>query len=217
MIGLWANNNGGSSSSSLSSSLSPLAPPFTVDRSNPKPNSNPVTSFSEYGGGSFSSDIYNWQYSSAASASRSDFLTDRRDEISPAGSNAKVENYPYSGSESNFSPSSSNWVPPVPTLSNPFNYPSFPFATKLVGDDTLSAGLNEANNDLIPIIRQTQADYGQCLSGLEFPPPWGSFWNGAAEGKQGKMAEVDGSTRDYMKQGMDYFRLEKLKIISYRR
>lgn len=226
-MGLGYLGNGGPSSSNLS----PLAPPFTVDRSNPKSNSNPLTIFTEpppYGV-PFTSSLHNWQYPQP-SASRPDFISKFDSEVDSIRTTSlpSANDYCYLGSES-INPPSTQWAPPNPSVSNSSNPLSYlgapkqyypPYASQVVDDNSSLVGVNEANYDLlsnsglVPMVGSSQVDYTQGLSGVEFPPPWGGFWNGLAEGKRGKRTEADGSFRleeadlsgsivykDYKKQG----------------
>lgn len=212
MMGLGYLGNGGGPSSS---NLSPLAPPFTVDRSNPKanPNSNtnPLATFTEptpYGV-PFSSSLHNWHYSQP-SVSRPDFVSDFESEVNSVRTTSLPlgNDYCYLGSES-INPPSTQWAPPNPSVSNttnPFSYLGGanqyypPYGSQVVDDNSSLVGVNEVGYDLlstagiVPMVGSSQVDYTQGLSTVEFPPPWGSFWNGLGEAKRGKRAEADGSS-----------------------
>ncbi|PSS32932.1 Sickle tail protein [Actinidia chinensis var. chinensis] len=237
MMGLGSFVNGGSSSSS--SNLSALAPPFTVDRSNPKPNSNPLANFTEppYAV-PFHSAFPNWQYSHP-SASRPDLFYNMESELDSIRTTGlpTANDYGYLGSLSVSSPSAH--MPPLsPNVSSatdrftflqyssaiPSNcvepkeyYP--PLVPPVVDDAIPLVALNEPSYDLLstsrvgPLGGTSQVDYTQSLSGLEYTPPWGSFWNRLADEEQGKRVGRDGNFRleeksdagiyshKYMKQG----------------
>ncbi|GFY84005.1 hypothetical protein Acr_03g0007790 [Actinidia rufa] len=239
MMGLGSFVNGGSSSSSSSSNLSALAPPFTVDRSNPKPNSNPQANFTEppYAV-PFHSSFPNWQYSHP-SASRPDLFYNMESELDSIRTTGlpTANDYGYLGSHSVSSPSAH--MPPLsPNASSatdrftflqyssaiPSNcvepkeyYP--PLVPPVVDDAIPLVALNEPSYDLLSTSRvgpfggTSQVDYTQSLSGLEYTPPWGSFWNRLADEEQGKRVGRDGNFRleeksdagiyvhKYMKQG----------------
>ncbi|KAL7183474.1 hypothetical protein ACSBR2_025808 [Camellia fascicularis] len=217
MMGIGSLGNVGSSSSSSSSNLSALAPPFTVDRSNPKPNSNPLAHFTESPYVPFNSSFPNWQYSHSSASgtnlySNIDFGVDSiRTTCVPS-----AKDYSYLGSNSVNSPTPH--MPPLnPNVSSatdsftflqyssgiPSNrvevepyYP--PFVSTLVEDDNPLVALNEPSYDLLsnscvaPLDGSFQVDYTQSLSGLEYTPQWGGFWNRLADGEQGEQVEPDG-------------------------
>ncbi|KAL8127667.1 uncharacterized protein LOC141721522 [Apium graveolens] len=192
--------NGGLSSAA--SNLSPLAPPFTVDRSNTKFDSNLISNFSENNYGvPFSSSLHDWQYPQP-SASAPEYYSNYESEI---GSLHTTE-YSYPGSGP-INPPNVHWAPPNPNTtdpkSNPFSYSGAPkqyYPTYQVVDDSVSSvGLSEANYELlsssgiVPVAGSSQVDYSQGLSSLEFAPPWGGYWNGLSEGNCGRRTDIDGS------------------------
>ncbi|KAA8533520.1 hypothetical protein F0562_031046 [Nyssa sinensis] len=228
-MGLGSLGNGGSSSSS--SNLSASAPPFSVDRSNPKP---PLFHLTE----SFSSSFHNWQYSHS-SASTPDFFGNPVTEVDSIRTTylPSMNDHLYSGSQSISSPST-HWPPLNPTVkneTNAFSYlqysggiptnhvdskPYYPSYVPPVDDDTPLVSLNEPSYDLlssslvVPLDGSSQVDYTESLSGLEYTTQWGGFWNGLADREQGKRLELDRSFcseemdvagsyayKDYMKQG----------------
>ncbi|XAR52114.1 hypothetical protein NMG60_11020019 [Bertholletia excelsa] len=226
MMGLGVLGSGSSSSSS--SNLSPLAPPFTVDRTNPRPSSSQLVQFKEASFGMpFQSSFHSWQYPHS-SASRSDLYSNLRSEVdsirttclpspddsrfmgsrSAASSNATAvtDAFAFTGYTNDKN------VPNNRLEAKPF-YPSFASP-----DD--GTALTEANYDLLstylgaPLNRSSLDDYTQGLSGLECTPQWGSFWNGFSNAQQGKLVELDGRFcseetnvaascvyEDYIKQG----------------
>ncbi|KAL7003754.1 hypothetical protein U1Q18_004900 [Sarracenia purpurea var. burkii] len=216
MMSLGYLTNGSSSSSS--SSLSALAPPFTVDRSN-KPNSNPRVHIT----GSpyavpFHYPFNNWQYSHSSS-SRPDLFSNLDLELGsiPTTGLPSISDYGYSSSHPVSSLSSH--MPPLDPNANAgtdaFTFLQFssctpsvcveskPYCPPLVSpvvDDAISlVALNEHSYDLLSnscvtaLGETSQVDYTRSLSGLEYTPPWGSFWYGLADGELGKQGEVDGS------------------------
>lgn len=220
--------NGGLSSAA--SNLSPLAPPFTVDRSNPKIDSSSINNFSENTYGvPFSSSLHNWQYPHP-SASAPEYYSNYESEI---GSLHTID-YSYLGSEP-MNPPNVHWTPPNPNTTDPTNNPfSYSGAPKqyyppyqVVDDSVSSVGFSEANYELlsssgiVPVVGSSQIDYSQGLSSVEFAPPWGGYWNGLSEGNCGRRTDIDGSFhfeeadfpgphvyRDYLKQGMTDFSSE---------
>lgn len=201
--------NGGLSSAS---NLSPLAPPFTVDRTNPKFDLKPISNFSETNtyGVPFSS-LHNWQYPHS-SASGPEY-------------HSNYESEPINPPSVHWAPPNTNTTDPT---NNPFSYSGDPkqyYPTYQVVDDNVSSvGLNEANYELlsssglVPVVGSSQVDYSQGLSSLGFAPPRGGYWNGLSEGNCGRRTDIDGSFhfeetdfrgphvyRDYLKQGMTSF------------
>ncbi|KAK3042832.1 hypothetical protein RJ639_001105 [Escallonia herrerae] len=203
-MGLGYVGYGGSSSSS---NLSPLAPPFTVDRSNSNPNSNPLVHFTEppYAAVPFNS----WQYPHSSS-SRTDFYASNSDVDSiRTASLPSASDYGTVGLDP-INPPNPRWAPLDASAGTNKGIHSFsylgdpkpyypPYASPVVNDDAPLMSLNEANFDslvtsgLLPMDGSSRVDYTQTLTGLEYPPQWGGFWNGLAEGKRGKRMDVDGS------------------------
>uniref|UniRef100_A0A5B6ZGU9 Uncharacterized protein n=1 Tax=Davidia involucrata TaxID=16924 RepID=A0A5B6ZGU9_DAVIN len=228
MMRLGYLGNGGSSSSS--SNLSASAPPFSVDRSNPKPNT--VMHFTD--AASINSSLHNWQYSHSSS-SRPDFFSNPVTEVDSVRTTClpSMNDYRYSGSQSIPSPST-HWPPLSPGVKNAtdaFSYlqysggiptnvveskPYYPSYIAPVDGGTPLEALNEPSYDLLSSSHASQIDYTQSLAGLEYTPQWGGFWNGLADKeKQGKRLEIDGSLcseemnvagsyvfNNYMKQGV---------------
>ncbi|XP_016445059.2 uncharacterized protein LOC107770282 [Nicotiana tabacum] len=190
MMGLGSLGNGGSSSSF--SNLSPLAPPFTVDRSNSKPTSNPLLN-SSFG--------QSWQYA-AADPSPSGYIFFSKHEI--VTDSVPTTCLPeFSPSDSVIKPHNSNnlWSTSNPTANTSTDpYSSFgcegyyaPYVpNSVVSNDTPSASFNETSFDVlpnsggnIPVNVSSQVDYSQSLSGLEYPVPhWNSVWSQMTDGKQ---------------------------------
>ncbi|XP_057463373.1 uncharacterized protein LOC130753369 isoform X3 [Actinidia eriantha] len=217
MMGLGSFANGGSSSSS--SNLSALAPPFTVDRFNPKPNSNPLANFTEppYAV-PFHSSFPNWQYSHP-SASRPDLFYNIESEFDSIRTTylPTANDYGYLGSHS---VSSSNapmpsLIPNVSSAADRFTFLQYssaipsncvepkeyypPLVPPVVDDAIPLMTLNEPSYDLLspthvgPLGGTSQVDYTRSLSGLEYTPPWSGIWNRLADEEQGKQVGRDGN------------------------
>ncbi|KAK1366379.1 hypothetical protein POM88_041940 [Heracleum sosnowskyi] len=233
MVGFGFVGNGGFPSS-LSSNLSPLAPPFTVDRSNSKANMNSLSNFTETPqpyGVPFSSSLHNWQYSHSSPQG-----TDYISYCGTENDSLRTTSVPSANDYSNLgskldNPASVHWAPPNPNttdpVSDPFSYGGAtkqyysPYVSQAIDDNVSLVGLNEVNYDLlsssglVSMVGSSPVDYSQGLSSLEFPSPWGGYWNGMSEGKRGKRTDVTGNFhqggtdlpgshtyQDYMKQGV---------------
>ncbi|KAG5558937.1 hypothetical protein RHGRI_008773 [Rhododendron griersonianum] len=178
---------GNSGSSSSSSNLSPLAPPFTVDRSNPKPNSNPLVPFTEpsYAALPFQSSYHNWQYPDSS-----------------------YNEYGYLGSQS-VSSTNAHMPPLNPSVTtatdafafhqysseNPKNCvlaePNYSPSVSPAGDNAIPlVALNEPSYDVLPtscgaaLGGNSQVDYTRSLSGLEYMPSWSCGWNNRLADKE---------------------------------
>lgn len=220
MVGFGYVGNGGFSSSS-SSNLSPLAPPFTVDRSNFKANVNSFSNFTETSqpwGVPFSSSLHNWPYthSSPPGTECISYCGSENDSLRTT-SVPSANDYSYLGSELT-NPPSVHWAPPNPNTrdraSNPFSYGG---ATKQYYAPYVSQAIDDNVSGLVPMVGSSQVGYIQGLSNLEFPPSWDGYWNGLSEGERGKRTDSDGSFhlegtdlpgshayQDYLKQGMAF-------------
>ncbi|KAL8095619.1 uncharacterized protein LOC141688931 isoform X2 [Apium graveolens] len=211
MAGFGYFGNGGFPSSS-SSNLSPLAPPFTVDRSNSKANLNSLSNFTETSqpyGVTFSSSLHNWQFSHSSSQG-TDYISHCGSENDSLRTTSvpSANDFSYLGSELVNSPTV-HWAPPnrntTDPASNQFSCGGAtkryyaPYVSQAIDDNVSLPGLNEVNYDLlstsglVPIVGTSQVDYSQGLSSLEFPPQWGGYWNGLSHGKRGKRTDITGS------------------------
>ncbi|KAI3457925.1 hypothetical protein Pfo_014588 [Paulownia fortunei] len=196
-LGPMGSGAGGANSSSSTSNLSALAPPFTVDRLNPKPNSNPLVNYSDspYAVEPFS---HAWQYA-RPSAPRPELVIDSTGITSVPLS----DDYRFSASAS-ISPSSTHWsvLSPVtkPSVSA-FAYggevkPYYsPYVPPLVGDDSLFVEDGGPRYNVVPtsgLSVTSQIDYTQSLFDLEYGPRWVDSL-GFDDGKRAKRVELDGS------------------------
>ncbi|XAR71569.1 hypothetical protein NMG60_11017908 [Bertholletia excelsa] len=216
MTGFGILGTGGSLSPS--SNLSPLAPPFTVDRSSPRPNSSSAMHFTEppYAV-PFPSSFPSWPYS-PSSSSRPDFYgnPDSSDDSIRTTHLFAPNDYQFLGSHSVSSPGTIMHqldinVSASSSTSNVLQYelprshveakPYYPqFVSTVVDEDTPLVALNESKHDSLssspaaPFDGSSKFDYVQNLSGLEYTSPqWCSFWNKLADGKHGERGEVDGN------------------------
>ncbi|PIM99559.1 hypothetical protein CDL12_27942 [Handroanthus impetiginosus] len=185
-----------SSSSSSSSSLSASAPPFTVDRLNPKPNSNPLLHYSDL---TYVEPFsHTWQYA-RPSAPRPEMGIDS----TGINSVPLANDYQFSASVS-ISPSSTPWsaLSPVTKASgSAFGYGCevepyhSPYVPPMVGEDGLliedeGARYNVGSTSGVSV--KSQIDYSNGLFDLEYGPRWIDSL-GFDEGKRAKRAEIDGS------------------------
>nr|GMC66866.1 uncharacterized protein LOC109149083 isoform X3 [Ipomoea batatas] len=205
MFGLGVLGSGGSSSSS-SSNLSPLAPPFTVDRFNhSKPNSNQPLPLNDSSYNLLFSQ--SWQYANP-SASSPGFLP--KPEL--GADSMRTTSVPLAEENSvpqSVKPSSPYWS--TQTLeANPlidaFSYVSEgrpyypPYTSPVVGENTPLLAINEPHPDLLPTSSvvpgnvSSQVDYTQSLAGLQYSAPHSTgVWNGLTDQMQGKKMEVSGN------------------------
>ncbi|CAA2968188.1 Hypothetical predicted protein [Olea europaea subsp. europaea] len=205
MIGLGSMGSGvGGNSSSSTSNLSALAPPFTVERSNPKLSSIPILHFSD---SSYTTapDSQTWQYPHPP-APGPELNID----------STIMENFPlvYS-SPGPICPPSIDWSVPISppstswsalstnakTSTDVFSYAGevkpyhSPYVSNMVGKD--SPSVVEYGPFYDPRLTSApdfspQVDYVQSLSGLEYTPQWDDAW-AFDDGKKAKRVELDGS------------------------
>ncbi|XP_049394261.1 uncharacterized protein LOC125858509 [Solanum stenotomum] len=201
MMGLGSFGNGGSSSSF--SNLSPLAPPFTVDRSNSKPGSTQLLNFSD---SSYTGTVpfgQSWQYAAAdPSPTGYNFFPSVTDSV-PTTCNMPLS--PEFSPADSVEPGSHFWSTSNPTVHASTDTYSFgregyyaPYVPSIVSNEHPSAAaFNEPSLDVLPnsgsihVDASSQVDYTQSLSGLEYPH-W-SFFSKVADGKQDERNGVDGS------------------------
>ncbi|MCD7461405.1 hypothetical protein HAX54_046050 [Datura stramonium] len=202
MMGLGSLGNGGSSSSF--SNLSPLAPPFTVDRSNSKPNSNQLLNFSD---SSYAGSVpfgQSWQYADP-SATGYNFFPKHEIVTDSVPTTCMPLSPEFSPSDS-VKPSSNLWSTSNPIANASTDTYSFghegyygPYLPSIVNNDHPPATFNEPSLDAlpnsgnIPVNASSQVDYTQSLSGLEYPVSHWSFFSKVADGKQDERKGVDGS------------------------
>ncbi|KAE9451760.1 hypothetical protein C3L33_16314, partial [Rhododendron williamsianum] len=196
MMGFGTSGNGGSSSPL--SNLSASAPPFSVDRSNSKPNSiNPPVNFSEPPYAlPFHSSFPNWQYSHHPSASRPDFYPNHRSEVDSIRTtclpSTDVTNPNFGAASDSFSFLQYSSEVPSKHVGDKSYYP--PFVSPVIEDDVPLVALNEPSYDLLssslaPLDGPIQVDY----SDLEYMPQWDSSWSGLSDLEQGKRVGLGGS------------------------
>ncbi|KAL9163001.1 hypothetical protein ABFS82_06G014100 [Erythranthe guttata] len=198
MMGLGPMGSGaGGYSSSSTSNLSALAPPFTVDRFNPKPNSNPMLHYSDpYAVDSFS---HEWQYP-IPSAPTPELAIDSTGLRSPPF----CDDYQFSASAT-ISPSTTpHWLtfaPNTEASNSAFAYggdvkPYYsPYAPPLVGEDSLLVKDERAHYNVVPtsgLNVTSPIDYTQSLFDLECGPRWIDSLR-LDDGKRAKRVGLDGS------------------------
>ncbi|GAB4826069.1 hypothetical protein Ancab_008941 [Ancistrocladus abbreviatus] len=216
MMALGSCRAGGSSSSS--SNLSALAPPFTVDKPFPKPNSSPRNLTEALYADRFdtSSNIWHQPLSphSEPNLVESEPLT--------ASCVPSSTVYGYPDSQLNNLTSTFPGLNLTPkTAFSPFSYGGYssgiatsfvdpkPYYTPYVSpprhDDSGSVGKDGASYDLLsnsgaaqPMV-PSQVDYTENVAGLEHATSWNRFCNGTINGKDGKWMEIGGTfgPKDY--------------------
>ncbi|KAL3838010.1 hypothetical protein ACJIZ3_022601 [Penstemon smallii] len=180
-------SGGGGGNSALSfSSLSALAPPFTIDRLNPKPNSNPSSRFRE---APYVIEPFRdtWPYA-CPSAPTPELVVDSTGMTEmPLSSD-----YQFSASLSSISPCSQG------SSSTMFSYGMEPYyspCAPMVSDDYPLVEDNGARYDVAPtsgMSVSSQIDYVQSSYDLEYGPKWENS-SGFDDGKRAKRVELDGS------------------------
>ncbi|KAL6508255.1 hypothetical protein OROHE_021797 [Orobanche hederae] len=192
-LGPMGSGAGGNSSSSTSN-LSALAPPFTVDRLNPKPNSNPNLHYSDplYTAEPYS---HGWPYASPSAPIP---------EL--AFESTGVNRVPSSDDYRTISPASTHWSPlnsGTKTSASAVAYGGTevkhyysPYVPPLVGgEDSLLVEDGESNYDVGPILGpslKSQIDYTSILWDVNYEAPWVDNM-GFDDGKRAKREELDGS------------------------
>ncbi|XP_042015668.1 uncharacterized protein LOC121763674 [Salvia splendens] len=180
MMGLSSMLFGGGGNSSTSS-LSASAPPFTVDRLNPKPNSNPMLHYSDYG-------VEPFPHSSHYPI-RAEAALDSSEMISvPA-----PDDYRFSASASVKSPSS-QWSAHNSGYGGDVKPYYSSYITPLVGEDRVLGEDGGPRYDVVPTRGMSvapQHDYTQSLFDMEYGPRWVDGV-GFDDGKRAKRSEVDG-------------------------
>ncbi|XP_042012020.1 uncharacterized protein LOC121760409 [Salvia splendens] len=180
MMGLSSMGFGGGGNSSTSS-LSASAPPFTVDRLNPKPNSNPMLHYSDYGVDSFP---HSSQY-----PIRADAAINSGEMISvPA-----PDDYRFSASASVNAPSS-QWSAHNSGYGGDVKPYYSSYVTPLVGEDRVLGEDGGSRYNVVPTRGMSvtpQHDYMRSLYDLEYAPSWVDGL-GFDDGKLAKRSEVDG-------------------------
>lgn len=188
-MGLSSMGSGGGGGNSSTSNLSASAPPFTVDRLNPKPNSNPLLHYSDspYVVDPFS---HSSQYAHL-SAPRVEPAIDSNEIISVPVS----DGYRFSASAS-ASPSSTQWSAHNSAYGGDVKPPYYnPYVPPLVGEDSLLAE-GEGSHYNVALTSglgvTSQHDYTRSLFDLEYGPRWVDSL-GLDDGKRAKRSEFDGN------------------------
>ncbi|KAL0321632.1 UNVERIFIED_CONTAM: hypothetical protein Scaly_2459600 [Sesamum calycinum] len=195
MAGLGSVGSGaGGNSSSSSSNLSALAPPFTVDRLNTQPNSNPLLHYPDppYSVEPFS---HAWQYA-RPSAPGPELVMDS----TGIASMPLSDEYRFSAS-----PTSTHWSAISPGTRTPVSafaygsevkpYYSSPYGPSLVGEESLLVKDEGSHYNSVPtsgLSVTSQLDYTQSLFDLEYGHQWVDGL-GFDDGKRAKRVELDGS------------------------
>lgn len=188
MMRLSSMGSGGGGNSSTSN-LSASAPPFTVDRLNPKPNSNPLLHFSDspYVVEPFS---HPSQYAHL-SAPRAEPAIDSSEIISVPVS----DGYRFSASAS-VSPSSTRtqWSAHNSAYGGDVKPYYNPYVPPLVGEESLLAK-DEGSRYNVALTSglgvTSQHDYTRSLFDMEYGPRWADSL-GLDDGKRAKRSEFDG-------------------------
>ncbi|KAL1539806.1 hypothetical protein AAHA92_24243 [Salvia divinorum] len=180
MMGLSSMGCGGGGNSSTSN-LSASAPPFTVDRLNPKSSSNPMLHYSDYGVESFT---HSSQYPIRAEAA-----INSSEMISvPA-----PDDYRFSASASVNAPST-QWSAHNSGYGGDVKPYYSSYVTPLVGEDSVLGEDEGSRYNVAPtrgLSVTPQHDYTQSLFGLEYGPRWVDGL-GFDDGKRAKRSDVDG-------------------------
>ncbi|KAJ8554224.1 hypothetical protein K7X08_024902 [Anisodus acutangulus] len=187
MMGLGSLGNGGSSSSF--SNLSPLAPPFTVDRSNSKPGSTYT--------GSVPFGQQSWQPYPDPSTTGYNFFPKHEIVTDSMPTTCMPEFTPTDSVK----PSSNDlWSTSNPTANvSTETYSGYyaPYVPSIVTNDSPSAAFNGGSFDVVPnsgnisVNVSSQVDYTQSLSGLEYPVSHWSVWTKVGDGKQDERKGVN--------------------------
>lgn len=215
MTGFGSYGNGGPYPySSSPSSLSALAPPFTVDRSVPKPISSPLVDVTETPYvAPLNSSSHNWLPSHPPITGSNFFANPTPEFNSLPSSNA----YRYAGSLTVDPPNTT--LPPLNTItpgsSNAFTYdqsldavatsfveakPYYPsYLSPTIHGDSPLVVPDQPSYDWLstthfaPLDGCSHKDYTQRPPDLKYNAQWGGLWNGLAEWEQGKQGDFDGS------------------------
>ncbi|KAM5557817.1 hypothetical protein ABKV19_024921 [Rosa sericea] len=208
-------------SSSSSSSLSALAPPFTVERPVPKPISSPlVETFTPLVevteppyAAPMNSSLHNWLPPHSPSSGSNFFANPTPSFDSVPSSNA----YRYAGLPTVDSFSTN--LPPMNTVTTPSSnaftydqgldvaatsfveakpyYPSY-LSPTIHGDGPMVAPDQPSydwlsTSQFAPLDGSSHKEYTQRPSSSKYRAQWGGSWNGPAEWEQGKQGQFDGS------------------------
>ncbi|PON83695.1 hypothetical protein TorRG33x02_205010 [Trema orientale] len=211
-----AGGNGGSYLSPTSSNLSASAPPFTIDRSGPKPASCPLVDLTEPSyPGPMNSSLHNWLPSLSPTSDPKFFSNHQLELNSGSSSNAYGYGALHTAESSNLNTHFSHLSPTVSASVDGFSYgqssdsgatgfveakpyyPSYlsPAAHKDGGlgihDQTSYDWLSDSSR-VTALDGSSNNDYSLKFSDSKYAGNWGGMWNGFAEWKQGKQGQVDG-------------------------
>ncbi|XP_062119948.1 uncharacterized protein LOC133834370 isoform X2 [Humulus lupulus] len=210
--------NGGSYLSPSSSSLSASAPPFTIDRSGPKPASCPLVDLAEPSyAGTVNSSMYNWLPSLTPTSEPKFFSSPQMEHNSGPSSNA----YGYGGSPAVESSNLNTHLPHLSTTVSAsvdgFSYglssdsgatgfveakPYYPSFFSSAGhkdgplrspDQTSYDWLSTSSRVASTLVGSSNNDQPMKLLDSTYAGQWGDMWNGFAEWKQGKQGQLHGS------------------------
>ncbi|XP_047955798.1 uncharacterized protein LOC125201642 isoform X2 [Salvia hispanica] len=192
MMGLSSMGFGGGGNSSTSN-LSASAPPFTVDRLNPKPNSNPMLHYSDYGIEPFP---HSSQYLIRAEAAinSSEMISVPAPDDYRFSASASVNAPSWSTSASVNAPSS-QWSTHNSGYGSDVKPYYSSYVTPLVGEDrVLGEDGGGSRYDVVPTRGMSvapQHEYMRSLYDLEYTHRWVDGL-GFDDGKRAKRSEVDG-------------------------
>ncbi|KAL8538219.1 hypothetical protein ACS0TY_000261 [Phlomoides rotata] len=196
-MGFGTLGNGAEGISSSTSNLSALAPPFTVDRLNPRPNSN---AFSNYSDSTYAVESFNphsWQYT-PPSAPGPEIVID-----SPGINSGSIyDSYRFSAPTS-VNPSSTQWSvlnSGTQTTRSPFSFgvevepfePYYtPYVPALVGEDSLLIEDEGSRYNVVPT-SGLSVTHSLFDLDLESGPQSADCW-GFDDWKRVKRSDIDGS------------------------
>ena len=191
MMGLSSMGFGGGGNSSTSN-LSASAPPFTVDRLNPKPNSNPMLHYSDYGIEPFP---HSSQYLIRAEAAinSSEMISVPAPDDYRFSASASVNAPSWSTSASVNAPSS-QWSTHNSGYGSDVKPYYSSYVTPLVGEDRVLGEDGGSRYDVVPTRGMSvapQHEYMRSLYDLEYTHRWVDGL-GFDDGKRAKRSEVDG-------------------------
>lgn len=184
MMGFSSMGCGGGGNLSTSN-LSASAPPFTVDRLNPKPNSNPMLHYSDspYGVEPFSQHPH-------ISAPRAEAAIDCSEMMSVP---VATDGYRFSASASVSAPST-QWSAHNSGYGGDVKPYYSQYVASLVGEDRVLGEDEGSRYNVAPargVSVAPQHDYTQSLFDVEYGPRWVDGL-GFDDGKRAKRSEVDG-------------------------
>ncbi|GAB4858628.1 hypothetical protein Ancab_010101 [Ancistrocladus abbreviatus] len=213
----------GGGSSSLSN-LSASAPPFTVDKPFPVPNSNPSLNLTDVPSvAQLETPAPIWYHPFSPNSGPNSIET--RPVATSCVPSSSIYGYPDSqlnNSTNNFSRQN----PTAGTAFDPFSYGGYssgiattfadpkpyyaPYMSPPRHNDCGLLGTDGASYDLLSNSGATQptvpaqVDYTESMAGFEYAPSWSGFWNGAMNGKDGKWMDIGGTfgPKDFKSSGI---------------